>query len=112
MEVEEGVLTMEEDQGSHHHFLVHFQPFPYRLALVKAEDITLDLTLCKLEKVLLKDQERDWCFKGLAQTWHTHFPSYQFQSSLIAVVRILQVQHKGNFVGFLKEEELILECRK
>ena len=112
MEVEEDVLTMEEDQGSQHHFLAHFQPSPYRLALVKAEDITLGLTLCKQRKVLLKDKERDWCFKGLAQIWLTHFPSYQFQSSLIAVVRILQVQHKGNFVGFLKEQELLLECRE
>ena len=57
MEVDEGVLTMEEDQGSHHHFLAHFQPCPYRLALVKAEDITLGLALCKLQKVLLKDKE-------------------------------------------------------
>ena len=47
MEVEEGVLTMEENQGSHYHFLAHFQPCPYHLALVKAEDITPGLTLCK-----------------------------------------------------------------
>ena len=102
-EVEEGVLTMEKDQGSHHLFLTHFQSCPYCLALVKAEDIMLGHTLCKLEKVLLKDKEGSWRVKGLAQARLAHFPSYQFQSSLIAVVRILQVQHKGNFVWLFNE---------
>ena len=47
-EVEEGVLTMEEDQGSHHLFLTHFQPCPYHLALVKAEDIMLYIRFSRL----------------------------------------------------------------
>ena len=90
---------MEEDQGSHHHFLAHFQAPIYHVALIKAEDIMPGHTLCKTGEGLAQRQRtRPACQRSCPN----HFPLYQFQSSLVTVVRILQVSTNAILLGLSK----------
>ena len=65
-EVEEGVLAMEEDQGSLHYLIAHFQPGPNLPAFTQTQDVKLSNAFGIFKKLLLKNWAPQWCFQGLA----------------------------------------------